>query len=222
MPRNPETYKPMIDLEKGLCPIAIIPELLPNEYFLLITEIAAPNVLPYYMISNYGRIWHKYLHHFMRTSWDCINYMEGYRIASLACKDGKNHSFRVHRLLMLTHRYFPGCENMMVNHIDGVKTHNYIDFPGKGDNLEWCDGSYNEKEAFRLGLKKPKIGVDHPLSTMSEEDVIKLCQILEDKHNGKNNMRYRDIMKELKVSENQINYIKNINGWIHISKNFNI
>ena len=31
-----------------------------DEIFLPITEKIVPDVLPYYLISNYGRLWHKY------------------------------------------------------------------------------------------------------------------------------------------------------------------
>ena len=56
-----------------------VPEILPGEEFKLITDQAAPNILPYYAISNFGRIWNIYENHFMRTSWDG----PGYRIAVL-------------------------------------------------------------------------------------------------------------------------------------------
>lgn len=222
MPRRTDgLYKPRIDLSKPLPPFAIIPEVLPGEYFALLDpNIIDPDLLPYYMISNFGRIWHKYTNHFMSTSWDG----PGYRIAVLALKTGKSRTFRVHRLLMLTFRYYPGCEQMMINHKDGVKTHNYIDFPGikDPDNLEWCDGSYNEKEAFRLGLKKPKYGSEHPLSTITEDQVAHICQLLQDRASGKNILTDKQIRESAgDVSEMQMRSIKQRICWNHVSKDYN-
>lgn len=221
MPRRTDgLYKPKIDINGPLPPIAIIPEVLPGEYFALLQpEVIDQDLLPYYMISNYGRIWHKFANHFMSTSWDG----PGYRIAVLALKTGKSRTFRVHRLLMLTFRYYTGCENMMINHKDGVKTHNYIDFPGQQDpdNLEWCDGSYNEKEAFRLGLKHAKYGEDHPLSTITSEQVRQICSLLQDRHFGKNILTDKQIRESVGgVSEDQIRSIKQRKCWQKDSKDY--
>lgn len=51
-------------------------------------------------------------------------------------------------------------EKIIVNHKDGNKLNNNV------DNLEWCTYSYNNKEAYRLGLKegafKNKTGKNYP------------------------------------------------------------
>ena len=44
----------------------------------------------------------------------------------------------------------PNIDNLpCINHIDGNILNNSL------DNLEWCTYGHNEKEAYRLGLKKP-------------------------------------------------------------------
>lgn len=194
--------------------IYFVPEALPGERFEMITDVAAPGVLPYYAISTYGRIWHIYANHFMSTSWDG----PGYRIAVLRMRDGRAHTFRVHRLLMMTHRYIEGCENLVINHIDGCKTRNYIDFPGlqNPDNLEWCNMSYNIKEAHRIGLKKAKFGSDHPNSILNEEIVNKICKMLQD-----GNLKQTEIADILGIPVNLVWNIKRRLTWKHISCNYN-
>lgn len=72
----------------------------------------------------------------------------GYKAVSLW--DGKSaKTFTVHRLVAKA--FIPNPNNYpCVNHINGCKTDNRI------TNLEWCDYSHNNKEAFRIGLNKPK------------------------------------------------------------------
>jgi hypothetical protein len=204
--------QPKYDIDHPLA-VYFVPECLPGENFEMITDVAAPGVLPYYAISNYGRIWHIYDNHFMSTSWDG----PGYRIAVLRLRNGRAHTFRVHRLLMMTHRYFEGCENMVINHIDGCKTRNYIDFPGisNPDNLEWCDMSYNMKEAHRIGLKKAKFGTDHPRAIMDEEVVKHVCELI-----VAGTYTPKQISEITGVSIANYENIKYKKTWKHISKDY--
>ena len=59
--------------------------------------------------------------------------------------DGKRKYARVHRLIAET--MLPNPNNYeQVNHIDGDKLNNNL------SNLEWCNNSYNTKEAYDNGL----------------------------------------------------------------------
>lgn len=63
---------------------------------------------------------------------------------------GKVFRKPLHRLLMETFKQ--NKDNLpCINHIDGNILNNSL------DNLEWCTYSHNNKEAYRLGLKKPRI-----------------------------------------------------------------
>lgn len=65
-------------------------------------------------------------------------------------RGGKVFRKPLHRLLMET--FIPNKDNLpCINHIDGNILNNSL------DNLEWCTYGYNEKEAYRLGLKQSRI-----------------------------------------------------------------
>lgn len=74
---------------------------------------------------------------------------QGYKTISMI-KNGKVYTKTLHRLLMETFK--PNKDNLpCINHIDGNILNNSL------DNLEWCTYSHNNKEAYRLGLKKPRL-----------------------------------------------------------------
>lgn len=71
----------------------------------------------------------------------------GYKVTKLS-KSKMSKTINVHRLVAET--FIPNPNNYpCINHKDGDKTNNCI------DNLEWCTYSHNNKEAFKLGLRKP-------------------------------------------------------------------
>lgn len=74
-------------------------------------------------------------------------------------KENNKKQFSIHRLVATTF-ISNKTKNPQVNHKDGNKLNNNI------DNLEWCTVSYNNKEAYRIGIKKPtwlgKKGAEHP------------------------------------------------------------
>ena len=111
----------------------------------------------------------------------------------------------------------PGCEKLVINHIDGCKTRNYVGFPGleNPDNLEWCDMSYNIKEAHRLGLKKAKFGEDHPNSVMTEEIVRHVCELI-----VAGGYTPKQISEITGVSIANYENIKYKRTWRHISKEY--
>lgn len=74
---------------------------------------------------------------------------QGYKIITMI-KNKKVYTKTLHRLLMETFK--ENKDNLpCINHIDGNILNNSL------DNLEWCTYGHNEKEAYRLGLKKSRI-----------------------------------------------------------------
>ncbi|MGN0961306.1 MAG: NUMOD4 domain-containing protein [Christensenellales bacterium] len=99
-----------------------------------------------YIISNYGRIISLPRN---TTSGKLLTPQiskYGYYMQMLY-KNGKHKLCRVNRLVASTFIENPNNE-LFINHIDGNKLNNKV------DNLEWCNRSHNQKEAYRLGLQK--------------------------------------------------------------------
>lgn len=104
-----------------------------------------------YQISSLGRvksaerdIWHStYSYRRIGRIRKPFN-TNGYNMLNLS-KDGKKKCFQIHRLVALA--FIPNPENKPdVNHIDGVKTHNWV------ENLEWATASENCIHAIKTGL----------------------------------------------------------------------
>lgn len=71
----------------------------------------------------------------------------GYVYVSLTNSLGISKNFRIHRLLMICFNYVPGYENLVVNHIDGLRSNNSL------SNLEWCTSSENSLHSFKNNLR---------------------------------------------------------------------
>ena len=85
----------------------------------------------------------------------------GYYKISIVINDV--HCYRsLHRLIMLAFRYFPGCENLQVNHIDGNKLNNDL------SNLEWVTCQQNILHAINTGLHYDPKGENNPAATITD------------------------------------------------------
>lgn len=115
---------------------------------------------------------------------------------------GKPKHLKIHRLVACA--FIPNPYNFpQVNHKDGNKTNNHV------SNLEWCDRSYNQKHAFKIGLNS-SVGVKNSQSKLSEEDV-RLVRFLYMK-----GLSRRQLGHEFNVTKASINMIVNKKTWAHI------
>lgn len=104
-----------------------------------------------YQASNLGKIksLEKYNykgHHNFEKILKQIENKNGYYYVSL-CKNKKVKIYPIHKLIAKTFLQNPNNFSC-INHKDGNKHNNCI------ENLEFCTYSHNEKEAYRIGLKK--------------------------------------------------------------------
>lgn len=119
-----------------------------QEVFIDISKEHFPEIKDYYMISNYGRLWHKYLADFLAINIDS----KGYSYKPLALISGGQRNYRIHQLEMMSFCYIDGCENLLVNHLDLNKQNNLI------TNLEWTTYSGNTIHAYENnGIDKSKM-----------------------------------------------------------------
>lgn len=121
-----------------------------------------------YQISNWGRI--KSLPR-NTTSGGIIkpNFNSGYPRICLV-KNGFIKSYSIHRLVALT--FIPNPQDKRyVNHKDG----NRLNI--KATNLEWVTPSENNLHAFKNGLSNSFKGSNHPMSKLTEKQVIKIRKL---------------------------------------------
>lgn len=133
----------------------------------------------------------------------------GYQITAIKLSDGKTFHLLNHRAVAIAFIPNPDPEHKTtVNHIDGIKNHPYY------RNLEWATPKENIDHSYRTGLHA--LGENNALSKYKEEDVRKICLLLE---KGK---RPIEIAKELDVDQRLVSNILNRGAWAHISKDYNI
>lgn len=121
---------------------------------------------PHYSISKDGEVYSNKSKKKLKAN---LSSSSGYYTVYV---DGKNRL--LHRLLAKT--FIPNPNNLpCINHKDGCKTNNHL------NNLEWCNYSYNNKHAYKTGLKR------HWFTTGENTPRHKLTQIEIDyiKHNHK-------------------------------------
>ena len=114
----------------------------------------------------------------------------------LIYKDDKSKKLKaVHRIVAET--FIPNPDNLpQVNHIDGNKTNNEI------SNLEWCTNSFNQKHAWKMGLRvytkiQEESNKKQLKLTMDEAREIRKRYVPRDRKNG-----IRALAREFNVTKN--------------------
>lgn len=119
---------------------------------IIIKEIWKPiNLEPFnksHLVSNYGKIKVIKTGRILKQRFD----RDGYYQVNLYYQ-GFEATKKTHRLVALTFLSNTFEEGLVVNHIDGIKTNNFV------GNLEWTTISGNTQHAYDNGLEKK--GVEH-------------------------------------------------------------
>jgi hypothetical protein len=123
---------------------------------------------------------------------------KGYLSVTLTKNKTPKH-YKVHRLVLGA---FVGESNLQANHIDGVKSNNYL------DNIEYCSCSENIKHAFKIGLMIPMKGEKNPASKLNYEIVKNIRENIY-------NLTRKELAACYNVSISLINQIINKNIWAY-------
>lgn len=122
-------------------------------------------------------------------------------------KGGKTYCKKVHRLV--AECFIPNPLNYdQINHKNGIKDDNRV------SNLEWCNNSYNQKHAIRIGLKKNIInGEDNNMHKLTSENVRRIIMA---KTLG---IKTGELVKMFNVNRHTIRDIFSGRTWKHIKLN---
>lgn len=129
---------------------------------------------------------------------------------------GKLKKFAVHRLVAIAFIPIPKkyikagltYKDLEVNHKDAHKWHNVI------TNLEWCTHDENMEHAKVNHLVTPPKGERHWLTKLSNDDVVKICELLQ---SGKNPA---EVSRIIGTTMRLVQHIKAGDTWTSISKNY--
>ena len=113
-----------------------------------------------------------------------------------------------HRVLLMTVNYVPGCELLDVNHIDGIKYHNWI------WNLEWNTRKENIDHAINTGLFN--LGETRENSNITNDQANTICKLIQDGKSPSEIELITGIQGAAQISTN----IKMGLSWKHISCNY--
>ena len=114
---------------------------------------------PAYEVSNFGRV-KSFKGKTPRIRVPNAN-LKGY-LCHCLCKNGKQKTFTVHRLV--ARLFVPNpLDKPEINHKDGHRLNNHV------SNLEWCTSSENQRHAYDTGLQKS--GEDFYKAKLTAEQV---------------------------------------------------
>lgn len=179
----------------------------PEKWTILPLDIF-PNVCRKYLVSSYGLIHNLETNNYYPT--DINRDDNSYLSVALDCIDGSKIHTSLHRIILMTFGYIPGCENMVVNHKDGNKSHNWI------WNLEWTDTRGNTIHAINNGLIS--LGEERLNTVLTNDQIHSICKLISQGYSTQdicNTLNYKNCDLRRIVCN-----IKAGLSWTHISKQY--
>ena len=142
------------------------PKYIHEEWF-PICDFHIPGICNGYEISTWGRVYDP-LTGEIYPSVNCSS--ERYINVYLHLKAGGTYLITIHRLMLTIFQPRSDMADLDVNHIDGIKYHNWL------WNLEWCTRAENIHHALETGLAKK--GEDHPNAIVTNQQANKIAELL--------------------------------------------
>jgi hypothetical protein len=164
-----------------------------------------------YEVSTEGHIRNKYNKNVLSEA-----LAKGYLRVCVHLPDGtgknKQMSYPVHR--MVAYVFLPNDDPVyktQVDHLNGNKLDNRV------YNLEWVTPKENVIRAHKNGLCHVRYGENHPNNVYTEEQVRKVCELLEE-----NKLTLEEIGKRCGMPRKIVQKIKGGTLWVHVSKDYKI
>lgn len=137
-----------------------------NEIFVQV--IWNGELVPRYLVSNYGRFYDTKNKRFLSQSTD----KDGYFRCTIFIDCVGKKTIRVNRIELLSFYPIDNYNEFVCNHKDGNKQNNFI------GNLEWVTSIDNTRHGWDTGLNKNK-GENHPLSVYTDEQIHTFCNYID-------------------------------------------
>ena len=168
-----------------------------------------PQIMNSYTISTYGRVYDCCRNRIIAP----ISPMNRnkYINATLRLLDGGKRTFDIHRLMLITFCPTEFYKELVCNHIDGIKCHNWI------WNLEWTTTAGNANHAIENGLIR--MGADRANGIAPDSLIREVCQMIQDGYSTYDIINTIKPPVDIDMSK-LVNNIKNGHCHTNISKQY--
>ena len=148
-------------------------EIIEDIYFINDTEFVRyyhHNIIPTrYFVSRNGDVYSEISNTILMPNLT----IKGYHKVNIFINNKKKPKpISVHKLVGLVFLYDSYVPGYDIDHLDGIKIHNYV------DNLEWVPRSINIQRAFDNGLKHAIHGNDNVNTIYKDEIIHEACKLL--------------------------------------------
>ncbi len=183
-------------------------KMFPDEVFIPISELAAPDHKPYYLVSNYGRVYNHETGRFMRQH-VAENHLYTHIRTDVNGKS-KDKTYATHRLMMLSFKgdEYNGTDE--VDHVDGCSYNNFL------DNMEFVSREENIRRAHLKGVctSFARKGEDHQNAKMDDNKAREICEMIVQ------GFSVGEISHITGIPKSTVENIKLRRNWKHIVKDY--